>query len=242
MAVAHLNTGTAQTFVNQTVGNFPLTTSPGAPSAGSNRLAILVIGVGDDISTHTSAAPTYGGQTMTEIGTGVAGGWPAVEVWCLKESGIAAMSGSAVSISYAQQAQQIAYNVVCFQGVDQTTPIDTGSIQTANTAGTTAGVTISIASGNMGFAVVMSDAEGGLSAETGTQSFETGAIDADTVLAAQHSATAGSTALNWTQANTNLAVLGFEINADGAAAAATPPVIPPRISRVRKAQKRRRPV
>lgn len=215
MAVSVLTTATTATGTNPGAAITGLTHTC---TAGSNRLLLLFFGIGDGTDRHSDAAPTYGGQTMTQIGTGVNdANWTGLEIWYLKESGIAAASNTTFTIDFAVGGNawdQYGAGAVCLQGVDQTTPIDTGSIQTAGASGTSASVTIAIASGNMGVAGVMSDAEGGVT-ENQTAILETAAIASDTVLAAQYTTSAGSIALSWSQASNGYSVVGFEVNADG---------------------------
>jgi hypothetical protein len=217
MAVSVLTAATSATVASNP--STPFTGCTHTVTAGSDRLLLVFIAIGDGTDRHTDATPTYGGQALTQISTGANdGNFVGVEVWYLKEAGIAAASNTTVSVDSevgANSFDTLAVGAVALAGVDQTTPIDTGSVQTSAGTGTSASVTIAIASGNLGVSAISSDAEGGLSSETGTQLYETAAVAGDTVSAAQYSTTAGSTALGWTQANTGYAVLGFEVNAAG---------------------------
>ena len=215
MAVSVLTTPTS---TSTTAPANPYTSFTHTCTAGSDRLLLLFIGVGDGASSRlTDAAPTYGGQTMTRIGSGADDGvWVGVDVWYLKETGIAAASSATFSIDTQAAGNvwgdQLGVGAVCLAGVDQTTPIDTGSVQTNIAGGTSASVTVTGAAGNLIVAALMSDNEGGVT-ENRTALFETAVIDSDTIAAAQYTTLDGSIAMTWTQGSNGFAVIGFEVNA-----------------------------
>jgi hypothetical protein len=211
MAVAVLTTATTSTNAS---GASPYTALTHTCTAGSNRLLLLFIGIGlSPGAKYATNTPTYGGQSMTRIGSGATdSNFVSMDIWYLKEAGIAAAGTTTFSFTHAG-SEIIGVGAACLSGVDQTTPIDTGSVQTTGASGTTATVTISIASGNLGVAGLMSDAEAGVT-ENRTALYETGAINSDCVAAAQTTTTSGSVAMTWTQASTGYTALGFEVNAD----------------------------
>ena len=107
---------------------------PGAVSAGSDRVAILIGCAGNFANaTINSSAASYGGQAMsliiqaspTNARVGVSG-------WLLNEAGIALMSGSTASFSADGSGKS--FYMVTFSGVDQDTPTEgTGSDGGAST-------------------------------------------------------------------------------------------------------------
>lgn len=185
--------------------------------AGSDRLMLLFVGFGSGTlaDRHSSGTPTYGGQSMTQIGTGADdGNFCGVEAWYLKETNVAAASNTTFSIPNLI-GMQLAAGAVLLAGVDQTTPIDTGSVQTYGASGTSATVTVSSATGHLAVATLMTDDE---TINTSTAHNQTSieyspVVDSDTRQAAQYASGAASVTLTWTQAAQGAAVLGFEVNA-----------------------------
>lgn len=212
MAVAILTT---ETHLDDTTPANPYVDLTHTCTAGSDRLLLLFIGIGDSTSRHSDGTPTYGGQSMTQIDTGANEGvFVGTEAWYLKEAGIAAASTNIFSIANDNQ-QHLGAGAVCLSGVDQTTPIDTGGIQTSTgDTGTAISVTVASVAGNLVFATLMTDDEALDSGDdTQTTLYVTAATDLDTVHAAQYASGAASTVMQWNQASNRFAILGWEVNA-----------------------------
>lgn len=193
--------------------------------AGTERLLILLLGIGDSTSRHSDGTPTYGGQNMTQIGTGANEGvFCGAEAWYLNQSGITAATTNIFSISNDNQ-NCWGIGAICLEGVDQVTPIDTGGIQTATgNTGTTISVTVASAAGNMVLAVATSDDQTMDEADMNqTSIFHQGNIDTDVTVSAQRASGAASVLMQWDPDldNERYAIIGFEVNASGGAAAAT---------------------
>lgn len=227
MAVSVLTTPTSTT---DTTPAEPFVGLTHTVTAGAQRLLLLFIGIGDSGGRHTTGTPSYGGQNLTQIGAGANEGvFVGTEVWYLNEAGIAAAASNIFSI-VNDSPQQIGAGAVALAGVDQTTPIDTGGVQTSTGAtGTTVNVTVASVAGNLVVASLMTDDETLDSADDNqTTLYVTGAIEADTVHATQHAAGAASVLMQWVQTSNRFAIVGFEVNAAaaGGSSSVSPSVSP----------------
>lgn len=198
----------------------PYTTLTHTCTAGSDRLLLLFVGVGESTGPFINASPTYGGQTMTRIGSGSSdSNFVAADVWYLKEAGIAAAGSNIFSIDTTPasgQIDQLGVGAVCLAGVDQTTPVD--GVQTSSGTGTTPQVTVTSATDDLTVAMVSTDQNTGPElVPNNTQIFEETGIATDTCHAAQYAAGAASVVLNWTQPSEAYAIIGFNVNAAGTA-------------------------
>lgn len=191
--------------------------------AGSNRLLLLYIGIGDnEASRITDGTPTYGGQSMTRIGSGADdGAWSGADWWYLKESGIAAASNTTISIDTVRGADtfdQIGVMAVCLENVDQTTPVD--GVQTSTGNATSGGVTITSATGDMAIAGLSNDAVSVDTSGNQTSLFEVETGPGDSTHTAQRADGAASVSMTWSWAASGaqpFAANGFNVNASGAA-------------------------
>jgi len=194
------------------VGNF-------TPAAGSNRMALCGVGYGSTAGAGaTTTAVALGGQSMTQVGTTASdSNWASLSVWRLNEAGIAAMSGAALSVTFTGAASQ--GGVVCFTLTNAAGTIS--SPQTGGATGVTAqpGTAVTSTSDGLVISIVMTDAEGGFSAQSGSNDSGTltsAAIGSDTLIAAQYqSGTGGSVTPTFTQALNGYAVVAFNVDASG---------------------------
>ena len=98
-------------------------------SAGANRLLLAMVTTDHDANAlNDLTALTYGGQAMTQYGSAVseAGtGSQRVEIWYLKETGVAAASGTTLAPTWDNGTPDhgTAYSLATFSNVHQTTPI-----------------------------------------------------------------------------------------------------------------------
>lgn len=98
-----------------------------AAGTGANRLLVVVVGM-EDTYNRTVSAITYGGRPMTQITTAAAGGnsgnpYDRVSLYYLNEAGIAAASGSTISVTWSGSVDDSHVAAAMFANVDQANPI-----------------------------------------------------------------------------------------------------------------------
>lgn len=148
--VVHLEDAFTTSPVNNTDWNH-------ADPAGSNRLLVAYFSHNDGGTDDTmTTAPTYGGQTMTLIGTATVGTAPynRVYMWYLNEAGIAS-AGASINISFVWDAaanpDRQVHASAFFENVDQTTPVGGFATRSLGAGGNTIDLAsaITIADGDM---------------------------------------------------------------------------------------------
>jgi hypothetical protein len=219
VAVTVLSTPTQNGATGVANPSDPYTSFTHTCPAGSNRLLLLMIATGDGGARLIDTAPTYGGQTMTRVGSGADGGtWPAADCWYLNESGIAAAANTTFSLDTTPGGagiQDLGLGAVVLEGVDQATPVD--GVQTSSGTGVTAGVTVTSATDDLVVAVLGTDADAITQfAANGTAFFEVGGMSGDTCGGGQYMAGSASVNISWTQDSFLYAVIGFNVNAAAA--------------------------
>lgn len=213
----------------------PYTAFTYAVSAGSNRLLVLFVGVGNGGGNprFINVTPTYGGQTATgRIGTGTGddGNFVGVDGYYWNEAAIAAAASTTFSIDTTpgEQIDQLGVGAISLSGVSQATPISGATAANGTTVtGTPFGVTVSSAANDMVLAAVMTDDEGAGAGEVDpnqTLMYKIGNIGTDTAHAAQRAAGAASVTATWTTTaagGNGWAALGINVKATGGGAAST---------------------
>jgi len=219
---------TAQTpiTVEETIAQAtPWTVTGGyTPASGSDRLVVVGLGWGASVDIVVTGV-TLGGQAMTEVSSIYEGVWPGISVWILKEAGIAAMSGTALVATITNTATQAGAIAFTLTGVNQATPTSSAQTGSGQTTTVQPGTAVTSTSNGLVIAVTCTDAEGGFSAQSGSNDsgeLTSSAIQSDVLVAAQYEAgTGGAVTPTWTQASERYAVVAFSADA----AAAAPPAL-----------------
>ncbi len=123
-------------------------------SAGPARLMVFMVAYGGNSDVHVNAV-TYGGQALTRINGTVAGTnmVARVELWYLKETGIAAATNSTFTITYGTgNPADPTFAAVTYKNVDQANPIVASAVNQTNAA-TPNPLTAAVAVSADGFAV-----------------------------------------------------------------------------------------
>lgn len=210
MAVAV--TGTPTTSKSDS-GSATLTWSHTNPADGD--LIIVVTGYGRNLGIGSTVSVTFNGDALARILGFIStdSGFVSVEAWYRLAPDVA--TGNVV-ITSDDSSNQIGGLAVSFSGVHQTVTFDTVAI--ANGSSTTPSCAPASASGDLMFYAVMSDAEAGFSAHSGTTIKESAVINSDTITACQSAAGTGSPVTGtWTQASTGWAIGGIAIKPAAAA-------------------------
>lgn len=99
------------------------------PSAGANRLAIILVSTEDSGTARTISSMTLGGQSCVKINEQTeATEDTTLSLWYLKESLIAAMSGAAILITWSSApSDDIIVSTAVYQSVHQTTLVAANS-------------------------------------------------------------------------------------------------------------------
>lgn len=221
MAVALLGTPGSNTpgvTSFDTSGNYTAFTY--AVSAGSNRVLVLFVCIGDTQLTETNTA-SYGGQAGTQI-TGYLqtdANFVLVKAFYWNEAAIAAASNTTFTLSNWTSVNiidQLVTGAAAFSGVDQATPFGT-VVSATGTTGTTASTgSITCPANGLVIGSIATDSDNTLT-EGQTLLFEVQNVGADTCHGAEYRSTTG--ALTWTVANNfPWAVAGVPVNPSGAAA------------------------
>lgn len=226
MATAYNTAQTPGTLTNSPVSS-PWAAGNYTPAAGSNRMAIVVVGYGFAAGAATTTAVSLGGQSMTQVGSNATdSSWVSCSTWRLNEAGIAAMSGAALSVTLGGGGSATQACAVCFTltGSDGTT----SSPQTGSGTGTTASSSaVTSTSDGLVIAGVMTDAGDGSLAVSGSGADDSGTLKiaesgADTMAGAQYiTGSGGSITPSWTQNSNGYAVVAFNVNAVAGGGGAT---------------------
>lgn len=129
------NLFTTNTFVVSPVGAWT-TGLTHTPASGSNRLLIFAVGYENGADPGVSSV-SFGGQALTRIDGAVAGTsfFGRVELWYLKESGIAAASGTTFGVVWGGSApSQPMYAAATYRNVNQSNPIGASSVNSTDTS------------------------------------------------------------------------------------------------------------
>lgn len=188
-------------------------------TAGTDRLGIVHLRFDTAEFASNPVGVTWGGVSMTEIGSGAsiadAGGIRSFRIVNPPTA------SSAISVDLAS-ATVTAYIVTSYNGVDQTTPIDTAGVQTGTGTGTTPTATVSSVAGNM--VASFATASNIFSATGSGQTQEAEITDGGSYVArASYEAGAASVVMDYTIGSANWATLAFEINAAGGGGSTQPP-------------------
>lgn len=215
MAIALLGTPSSTAAVNV---NTPYTAFTYTVSAGSDRLLCLAIGHGDSEQEAVTAV-TYGGQSMTQVGTAIGDGtWTGVELYILKETGIAAATNTTFSVTIGGTGDfnHLMIGAFAFSGVEQGatttgTPATDSGTSTAPSPGA-----VSSAVGEVVIAAMATDDDNAF-AEGGTLLFESEGQangNGDTGAGAQYYAGASPTVTpTWTTDSALWSAIGVSIRA-----------------------------
>jgi hypothetical protein len=131
--------------------------------AGSNRLLVFALGYEAGADPGVSGV-TWGGRSLTRITGDVAGTtiFGRVELWYLKETDIAAASGTTFVVTWGGTAPtDVLYAAATYRDVEQATPIATSNTASSD-AGTPNPITaaVSVAARNTSVAVVVAGETG----------------------------------------------------------------------------------
>lgn len=189
-------------------------------SAGTNRLLVLFIAIGDDDFLAASAV-TYGGQAMTLVPGYLStdGIWTTTQAWFLKEAGIAAAGSTTFSVTWVSTLNALTHLIVgaaAFSGVDQTTPLGTPVIANGSSTAPSTG-SITVPANGLAIGSMATDDDNAF-VQASTLLFEVEGVGGDTGGGAQYRSTTGS--LDWTTDNQQWAVAGVALNPSGGATAA----------------------
>lgn len=215
-AVAFLNTNTAA-FSN--TGGPLLSTNMDVTATGSNRACFAVFAWDGALSSDNIASVTYGGQAMTSCGASASnpgGAFKFVKWFYL----VNPPTGTNTLAATVTAADEIYGNLICFTGVDQTTPVRPGTYQnTTNAAIAANAATLTITSNANDISVSgITEAEG----TTGTnQTNTTTQTSGNLELFADRATTpASSVAHTWSYSASggSYAMVGFSIQEVQAAA------------------------
>lgn len=190
--------------------------------AGSNRVLVLIIAVGD-AENNLPSAVTYGGQAMTQLWSVSEGSWPSSQGWGLKESGITAATDTTFSATLADNAAHFIAGAFTVQDVEQTTTYRNSGVGTTAT-GTSVSPTVSAIPSAVGDLVIagIGTEDDNAFAEGGTLIFEVEGLGADTGGGAQSYAGAATVTATWSTNNVPWAVGGISL-IPAAGGAAPPP-------------------
>jgi hypothetical protein len=165
------------------------TPSPGSAPAGSDRLAVYVLGN----KVGRPSAVSYGGQSLTRL-AGTAAVENAIHFWYLTESQIASLSGTTLSVTDGDTDFR-ASGWIWLSGVDQTTPFEQTAEASNVSASTTTLFTVTPGAGQMGLAATGWDDYGQPPSTTSGNWTEQGAPDNDFVLGLWTCTTAAASSL-----------------------------------------------
>ena len=183
-------------------------------AAGFNRLLVVGVGLGTGLDTEEVLSITYSGTSLTFLATAeVTGNKVRVEAWYLVNPSTTGDNKVVVTLK-GGNAQKIAIGAISFTGVDQTTPIDTGTVQTTQGKGTSGSVTVASEIDDLVMSVI--GAENTIAAgDTEQWDVEMGAPGASSKYGGGSTAAgATSVVMDWTiGGNNNYAIVGFNINA-----------------------------
>ncbi len=139
MAIARLDSASSSTSTS-----FSYTVS-----SGTDRLLVVTVMAGAGSGTPNVSGITYGGQSLTEALRNAYDNID-VEIWYLDDAGIAAASGSTVSVSYSSGQDEDSYAAASYTGVDQTTPVsETNSDGNGGSPNPATGHDVTEADGNL---------------------------------------------------------------------------------------------
>ena len=214
MAVAFLNTNTMTAAVAS-----PASSSKTVNATGTNRCAFIPI-LYDDAGTMSVTAVTYGGQACSSVGT--ASHSPTsneyAECWYLVNP---PTGSNTLSITVSGTIRDIYYGLVAFTGVNQTTPIRSGTYFNHTTNAVTDGsgnyaLTISRNANDLTLTCVNGGGSGNVTTTQTRDGFSTaGGMSA----AHDHGPASGASVTHtWSGggAGSELAIVGFAINGDPA--------------------------
>lgn len=202
MAVAFVNTNNVIHVASNSVSQaFTINT-------GTNLAAFAVIMFDNTASGAISGTPTLGGSNMTAAGSvanNSTSNANAVIYYLTNPT-----TGAAVTLAVSGNANvnEFYVNVIVFSGVDQVTPVRSGTYQTTNTNSLTISSNVSD--------LTISAIDGGSSGVGSTNQTSDGVNNAGTYGAgSDHATTAASSVTHTWTGTTNPAMAGFSIQAAG---------------------------
>jgi hypothetical protein len=183
-------------------------------AAGSSRLLVVGVGLETGDDTKEVLSITYSDTALTFLAADErVGSKGRVEAWYLVNPSTTGNNNVVVTLK-GGNAQKIAIGAISFTGVDQTTPIDTGTVQTTQGKGTSGSVTVTSETDDLVMSVI--GAENTITAgDTEEWDVEMGALGASSKYGGGSTAAgAASVVMDWTiGGNDNYAIVGFNINA-----------------------------
>ncbi|HEX4823034.1 MAG TPA: thrombospondin type 3 repeat-containing protein [Candidatus Polarisedimenticolaceae bacterium] len=167
-----------------------------AAGAGADRLLVFMVGYENAADVPVSAV-TFGGQALTRI-DGVVTGTTTVariELWYLKESGIAAATGTTFTVTWGGTAPtEPSYAAVVLKNVDQTAPIGASSVnQTPAATPNPLPTSVAVTADGMAIAAAMSGNPGSFTWNNGWTEGTDQSLSSSNSTTAQHAETASGT-------------------------------------------------
>jgi hypothetical protein len=167
-----------------------------AVGAGTDRLLMFAVGHEDNQDTLITAV-SYGGQSLTRINGALAGtnSRVRIELWYLREAGIAAAANATFVVTYDRPAPADPYYLAAtFRNVDQVTPILANGINSINAATPNPlPATVSVTADGMAVAAAIAGNAGSFTWGNGWAEGTDQSLSTSTCSSADHAETANGT-------------------------------------------------